>query len=514
MSKIMKIFIFAALMTSFFRLSGAEKEFRLGVYIYDYMFNRIAQKDGVPLNEFVNKHFKILKDNGVNAIHLAVTDSTGLKLEEIWLPALKKNNIKAYLQLDFAYFVPGKHWTESYEAKQAEKAGKFIGKYKNNPEILGFSIREEVAHKDVNAMARYYQKIMEHAQDFSIFTLHNNLGAAKDQPVPDPVFYGTDRYGFWWEFSAGGYLASPDFALNWIRNEAAKYYPEAAKRGADFVFVATANRYMTASKDIEKSWGKRNFFKRVEKYIQTNNFGWTKSTVDNKDIYWTWKYYSLPENCLRAQIWTGILEGAKTVLFWSYTPVAQAEMKLTPAELLIKKIGKNKSLTGNATWTTLAGRDGVENFELKEFAATAQEIAPYKKLIPEMRKLEKSVVRTDKKRKFFNRSFSFNGMSGKAIVIHNANVGKWGANSRYFFNENDDIKIDGHGRMTGYKPFTEPAEVEFTPENPADKIFDFKTGKEIPVVNGKGKVSVIPGGGVIIFVGTEKEFNKIYSSVK
>ena len=48
----------------------------------------------------------------------------------------------------------------------------------------------------------------------------------------------------------------------------------------------------------------------------------------------------------------------------------------------------------------------------------------------------------------------------------------------------------------------------------ADKVFDFKTGKEISVVAGKGKISVIPGGGVIIFAGTEDEFNKIYSSVK
>ena len=108
-----------------------------------------------------------------------------------------------------------------------------------------------------------------------------------------------------------------------------------------------------------------------------------------------------------------------------------------------------------------------------------------------------------------HRSFSFYGMNGKAVVIHNANVGTWGANSRYFFKEDDDIKLDGEGRIIGYKPFTEPFSVDFTLSNPTDKVFDFKTGKEIPTVNCKGTVPVAPGGGVILFVGTEKEFKSL-----
>ena len=304
-------------------------------------------------------------------------------------------------------------------------------------------------------------------------------------------------------------MASPAFALNWLRNEAAKYYPEAARRGADFILVVTSNGYLTGSLDIQKSWGKRNFIKRVEKYIAENRFGWNKSTANNKDVFWAWKYYRLPENCLRALIWSGVLEGAKTVLFWSYNPVAQADMKTTPAELIFKIAQKSKRLTGNSVYLTLAGRDGIENRELKEFAATAKELQPYKKLIMQMRKIEKSVLMTNKQKKFFNRSFSLHGIQGKAVVIHNANVGDWGAGSRYFFNENDDIKIDEQGNMTDYKPFTQPARVEFDLVNKQDQVFDFITGEQIPTIAGKGSVAINPGGGKIIFVGSGDEFRKI-----
>ena len=496
-------------------LGAAEKDFKMGVYIYDYAFDRIAKSNGEDLKAFVDRHFKKLNEHGVNAIHLTVSDKTGKKFDEIWRPLLKKYGIKAYLQLDFAYFIPGKNWTDKYESRQAEKAGKFIAKYKSCPEIMAFSIREEVAHKDVNGMARYYQKIMEHAQDMKIVTVHSNLGAAKDNPVPDASVYGTDRYGFWWEYSAGGYMASPDFALNWTRNEASRYYPEAAKRGADFLFVVTANGFLSGTFDLDKAWGKNSAIKRIKKYVESNRFGWSKTNVEGTDLFWSWKYYRLPENCLRALIWTGILEGARSVLFWSYTPVTNAEMKRTPEQAIYHALkARPKNTRGNAVWTTLAGRDGVENRELKEFAATAKELSPYKKLIPMMSKIEDSVVDTNKKKKYFNRSFTFRGMKGHGIVIHNANVGTWGANSRYFFKEDDDIKVDAQGNIASYKPFTTPAKVEFTLKDPKDSVFDFKTGKKIPTVNGKGTVDVAPGGGVILFVGSAQEFNKICSAIK
>ena len=91
------IALFAMGMVAMF---AAEKDLKLGVYIYDYAFRRIAQENGEDFKAFVDRHFKLLKDHGTNAIHLTVSDSTGKQYEEIWQPALRKHGIKAYLQLE------------------------------------------------------------------------------------------------------------------------------------------------------------------------------------------------------------------------------------------------------------------------------------------------------------------------------------------------------------------------------------------------------------------------------
>ena len=173
-----------------------------------------------------------------------------------------------------------------------------------------------------------------------------------------------------------------------------------------------------------------------------------------------------------------------------------------------------KNFKGNANWTTLAGRDGVENRELNEFAATAKELAPYKKLIPMMTKINEKVVTTNTQKRYYTNTFAFRGMKGKGIVIHNANVGTWGKRTPVVFSENDDIKIDAQGNMISYVPLKAPAKVEFTLKNAKDTVFDFKTGKKIPTVNGKGSVDVAPGSGVILFAGSAQDFNKIRSAIK
>ena len=126
MLKINRVFILTIMLFTALTLCAADKELRLGVYIYDYAFRRTAESDGVKITDFVDRHFKILQQNGVNTIHLTVSDPSGKQFREIWLPMLKKHGIKAYLQLDFAYFLPGRNWTEKYENIQAAKAGKVI----------------------------------------------------------------------------------------------------------------------------------------------------------------------------------------------------------------------------------------------------------------------------------------------------------------------------------------------------------------------------------------------------
>ena len=74
------------------------------------------------------------------------------------------------------------------------------------------------------------------------------------------------------------------------------------------------------------------------------------------------------------------------------------------------------------------------------------------------------------------------------------------------FKDDDPIKIDDDGNLVGYVPFTEPTEVRFsvTETEPGDGVYDLKTGAEI---SGEGgyKVTVAPGSGVLLFIGSAKD---------
>ena len=93
------IFAFAAVCAS-----AAVKEMKMGVYIYDDHFRKIVKEDGADLKSLVDKHFKLLKEHGVDILHLAISRPDGKEFDEIWLPMMKKYGMQAYVQLSFAYF--------------------------------------------------------------------------------------------------------------------------------------------------------------------------------------------------------------------------------------------------------------------------------------------------------------------------------------------------------------------------------------------------------------------------
>ncbi|MBQ9336918.1 MAG: hypothetical protein IJS14_06450 [Lentisphaeria bacterium] len=499
-------------------VSAADQELRMGVYIYDYSFKKTAQAYGEELKPFVEKHFQILQKHHVNTLHLTVyrPEKNNPDFAEVWLPMLKKYGIKAYLQLDFAYYTEPstkkKGWSPKFEDHQAKLAAEFIRKYQNEPAILAFSIREEVPQPYAAGMARYYQKIRNGAPDFKIVTVHNNLGAAKSHPEPYPAVLGADRYCFWWEFSGEGYLASPAFALNWLRNQSAQYQEQAAKRGADFLLVLTSNAYAMGRVNSENAWKKGKMSERIKLYTADKRFGWNLDTVNGKEINWVWKWYRPPVNCTRAMIWTGILEGARGILFWSYQPTFPNGPK-SPAEMLERSMTKRAKTKAEGSWSSMAGRPGESNQPLEEFAAAAEELKPYSKLVCMMDKLPKSPVKTDAKKRIYNRAFEVKDCPGKIVVIHNANVGTWGANSKVFFSDKDDIRVDGNGDLVGYTPFTGRKPVEFTCDG-KDEVFDFATGKKLELNTGKGTVELLPGGGTVLFLGTAQDLAKLQNMAK
>ncbi|OGV55883.1 MAG: hypothetical protein A2017_03730 [Lentisphaerae bacterium GWF2_44_16] len=517
-----------------FSEAAEEKPFRVGVYIYPYHMDMVAKSENIPIREFIDRHFKILAENGINGVYLG---GAGPRNFDDYLYCAGKYGIALIPQLNFAYF-KGPKWTEKDMATYAEKAGEFINKYKDRPEILAWSVKEEVAHSWINQLSRYYSMILEYAPDAKFNLIHSNLGAARDLPVPDPVIIGTDRYAFWFEASGGGYLASPAYALNWTRNQAASYYPEAAKRGADYMFVVTTDAFMmfTFANTICKTpeelkhpvtpEEQQQLQKRCLAYAAENRMGWRKVTTEEGDFYAFWKYYRQPGNCLKACAWTSVLEGAKLFFVYSYLTYCtkeDLEASNNIVDVIVNSCTGRKILgrtsKGLIPWWSLAGRPGIQNTQLAELAEASREIRTYEKIITKMSKIPELTVKTETKYTF-GQAFHVPTYPGVVLVLHNANVGTWPENSRYFFRETDKIYISDQGELMGYVPNKEPLPVVFTcPEEitraagKVEGMFDLKSGNEIVSADGKYTVNIKPGSGTLLFLGTREQVAKLHELV-
>ncbi len=495
------------------------KPFYLGVYIYEYRFMKLAREQGMDYFTYLEKHLKIFRDHGINAIYLGGTDT---KHFDRVCAMTAKYGIKLIPQLDSVYFRD--NWTDEQMLKVAKRAGEFIAKH-DNPQVLAWSVKEEVRHDSINKLCRYYFMIRQHAPSARFNLINSNLGAARDMPVPEPYIMGTDRYAFWWEFSGNGYLASPGFSLGWVRQQAAEYYREAAKRGADFMLVITqgglvlpgaANRCANIKTMRYPRTGKekRKLHQRVMTFAKEGRMGWARFDTPTGPRYNVWKYYRLPPNCMRALAWTAVLEGARLFFCWSYTP---------PDKATLAQTFRSSALSDRSEislWT-LAGRPGRPNPQLEEFAAAGREIRRFERIITRMCKLPASPVSTNEKKGFFCRAFSFPGLRGSVVVLHNANVGTWPGNSRRMFKDSDPIRIDENGNLVGYKPFTKPMPVELSlvpqpagPATSASGIFALASEDTVRQSGEKYSVLVAPGSGTMVFVGTASEAEQLRRLVK
>ena len=43
----------------------------------------------------------------------------------------------------------------------------------------------------------------------------------------------------------------------------------------------------------------------------------------------------------------------------------------------------------------------------------------------------------------------------------------------------------------------------------SDPVFDFASGREIKLSDGKGKAEILPGGGTVLFIGSRQEFERV-----
>lgn len=525
MSKIKKILL--ALTLSAFSLLSITSEsqaytslqqapYYMGVYMYDYRIKSLAEEENVDYYTYLERHLKTLKSHGVNSVYLG-----GVSQEHFpkALTLYQKYGIAVIPQLDFAYFQS--NWDDNAMEGAAVRAADFINKYADDPNIIAFSVKEEVAHKDINKLSRYYAAILAKAPKARFQLINSNLGAATDIPVPDPVIMGTDRYAFWWETSGGGYLATPGFSLNWVREQADRYYWQSAKRGADFSLVVTQGGFMyPESSNRIAGDGEINYPKtkpeqeklreRVRKFAEEGRMGWKKFNTPYGPRYNAWKYYRLPKNAMKALAWTGVLQGAKSFYVWSYTPPSKDIL-----ETDFEKAVSGEKPRRSFGWITLAGRPGVDNPQLTEFSEVSQEIRRYENIITRMSRTEESVIQIIDDKNVFSSAFVLPGIKGRVIVLHNANIGTWPGGSGNFFKDSDDVYIDNEGNLTGYEGFDAPLDVHFTLKNESGPaVFDVKTGQQLTATNAQFKTSILPGSGVLLFIGDKTGAQQVQKWLK
>ena len=447
----------------------------------------------------------------MNAIYLG---STSRERFQDHLHLAAKYDMRLIPQLDFAYF--HSNWSDEQVDSYAKTAGEFIHQHRDEPRVLAWSVREEVPAAAVDRLARYYAKIRALAPAARFNIIHNSIDAARQHPPPHAAIFGTDRYAFWFEVSGGGYLASPSFALEWTRREAAIYYDEAARRGAEYMLVVTQGGMLMprwANEIVRDPHAagvpgdeaeRTRVAERVRQFAEDGRMGWRKfASADGQPRYNFWKYYRLPPNCMKALAWTSVLEGAKLFFVWSYTPPTKKDL-----ELGIESSATMDAPPQEVHWMTLAGRPGLANPQLAELAAAAREIRAYEGVIMRMRNVADSPIRCEQAG-VHHRAFSLPGMTGQVVVIHNANVGRWPHGSRHFFSPHDDIRIDEQGNFVGYVPFTEPLAVKLSVQG-EQPMFDVRTGARISGAD----VSTAPGSATLVFVGPEDEVRRVQNWLK
>ena len=239
--------------------------------------------------------------------------------------------------------------------------------------------------------------------------------------------------------------------------------------------------------------------------------GWRKVTTDQDDFYAVWKYYRLPENCLKACAWCSVLGGAKLFFVWSYTPASRGVLEAGNIDNLAI-VGPDWKEFG---WWTLAGRPGLPNRHLTELGEAAREIRAYENIIVRMTKIQELAVKTTP-HNTSGQAFHIPTRPGVVLVLHNANVGTWPENSRYFFRETDQIFINDEGDLMGYTPYRQPRDVTFncTEELSAaagtiEGVFDLATGEEVVAVDGTYRVPVGPGSGRLVYLGTREQASQL-----
>jgi hypothetical protein len=420
--------------------------------------------------------------------------------------------MKVIPQLSAFYFRP--EWTDTQKAKIATKAAAFFKKYKDNPSVIAWSIKEEIMPKDVDKLADYYERILKACPNIKLNHQFHNDKAAKIFPKPWPEFSGGLIYGFLWDNYKGGMLYSPLQALLYSRQRIISQYRFAAKRGANFIMTITGNSYASPRNAWKycKPESKEKYAPIFRKLAETKTLGWTKT--NNPLGYNRWTRYIAPANCLKALVWLSVMEGARGILNWSYSPKSNLKAKKIANSYITEASNqKGKEHVVVTLWPNPFIPDSKSL--IKEYAQAAKELKLFGKIIVKMRKLELSPVIISSKN-VFNRAFKYPGMKGWIVVAVNFNIGTWPLNNKRMFLPGDKVYIDKYGRLKGYVPYTKPQKVKFKLLDAVGNsaVIDLCTGQAIKKDNGYYTCNIMPGSGIFLYIGSQSQAEKLMNIKK
>ncbi len=467
---------------------------QLPVGFYIYLYNWKQNQN--PAEHDLDDALAEMARRGFNYLYVGGVAGDNAMWQKL-LESCERLHIVVVPQLEFGYMQP-----QSDIAALVSRVVPFIRKYKDHPAVLAFSVREEPFNVELTRkLQEYYEGILQKVPDAPLHLVHCYLDPLKAMEPPYPVIIGTDRYPFWWEFGSGGHRATPAYALNWFRSQMDAYYQETVDRGAEFqaVFTADTLESFATPETVRQSFypdmpdaQRAKYLANAELNAQNKNLGWDQGP---HGLLRYWKYYRPPANCVRAMSWLSVLEGARSVAIWHWSPL-DASMK----DFAHRQTGR----PGKEYICSITGWDGKGTPQLDEFTAFAGEIRRYGKLIRSMTKEKNTeaqpITIQDEHARW--RSFRVNGYAGRVIVVVNTQVGQWcDGRSPGFLSPQDVYRIDERGELIGYKPFTQPREIKLRLTTNGLNCVDLRQSNPLPVgADGTLSIFIPPGGGQFLFL--------------
>ena len=460
-----------------------QQKFLSGVYIYTAHFIAASKSYNANLEDYTDEHIGFLKSKNVNSIYLGGVTINNYKT---FFEILKKHNLPFIVEFETAYFNP--EWNDKELARNAIVAADFINKIKNKYDIIAFSIKEEVQPKDTKKLCKYYKEILKYSPDARFQLSLHKIRSAQNIIEPYPALMGAILYPFWFEETDAKYIAPPDFAMNWFNKRAADYYEVANQRNSQFMLTATQGGLLMPKRanTIIKSGGK--LAEKASQWANDKEMGWSGFNDSDEINYAFWKYYRLPENCMKALMWSSVVQGAKSFYCWNYRPYLKSDLNLT-----LKEGAKKYKNREYYDYWNLGTKPLKPNPQLEEFAEAAQEIALFEKLIFESKKDDNSIIEIAQKQ-IIHSTFSHPQIKGKVVVIVNLNTGVLTSGPK-------SISIDDEGNLLHYNAHEKSAIVGFKLTTNNDSVvYELPAKQEISSNDGIYSVYIKPGSGKIVLI--------------